>query len=285
MQWDQKCDACVFSGQSITQYVPEKCPLCGRVINWTRKAGDVPQPPPSSADDEIHAENDGNFSKFKGTTNKTLRNAFDFDKLEGFSLSKFMRQMLRKHSWAETEEYLSYGTPQQTPALSDVSAHWPAPWLFFRMILLTIVIILFIRWQINYLGYGNMLLPLAFFGVVGIPVSTLMFFWEVNIPKNISIILLIRIMLISGFLSIIFTVIMNRYINLPKEPIYAMFAGPIEETAKMLTMLFFCGTKNIAINLTACSLVPLWVPALPLSKAADILLVVCCSTETKKVLV
>ena len=250
MQWEWKCDACGFTGQSATQYFPKKCPLCGRAINWNRKTYDVPPPPPpppfTGASEQMKGED--SFARFKEKTDQTLRSTFEFEKIEGFSWSKFMQQVFRKHSWAETEDYLSYGTPLQTPALSDVGAHWPAPWLFFRMFLLTVGMVLFLYWQGDTLGVYT-LVPLLFFGVIGIPVATLLLFWEVNIPKNISILLLIRIMMISGFLSIIFTLILNGYIKLPNEPIYAIFAGPIEETAKLLTMLFFLRNKKYCYKL------------------------------------
>ena len=248
MQWNWQCDTCGFSGESAARNFPGKCPCCGRSINWKSPASEPPPPLSAGNGGQNQAHFEDSFEKFKVKTDETLRNAFEFEKIEGFSFSKFMRQVFKKHSWAETEDYLSYGTPLQTPELSAISASWPAPWLFFRMILLTVGMVLFLYWQGDTLGVYT-LVPLLFFGVIGIPVATLMLFWEVNIPKNISILLLIRIMLISGFLSIIFTLILNGYIKLPNEPIYAVFAGPIEETAKLLTMLFFLRNKKYCYKL------------------------------------
>ena len=91
-------------------------------------------------------------------------------------------------------------------------------------------------------------MPWLVFGVVGIPLATLIFFWELNIPKNVSMLLLVRIMLISGFLSIAVTITMNKLMGVDRSW-SAVWAGPIEETAKALTMLFFLRNKRYRYKL------------------------------------
>ena len=181
----------------------------------------------------------------KSQAEEKFRDVFKLEKLEGFSFRRFLRQLFKHHSWEETEDYLSFGTPSNTPKITEIEAIWPAPWLFFRTMLVTVGLCLLIVWRIDFLGNGA-ILPLFILGVMGIPIAALLFFWEVNIPKNVSIISLVRIMLISGFVSICVTVLMHKWIVNPEN---AIWAGPIEETAKGLTMLLFIRNKRYGFKL------------------------------------
>lgn len=191
---------------------------------------------------------DFDWKKIKSGTEEKLRTALDLEKIENFNLSDFFGQIFKKHPWNEIEEYLTFGTPSKTPALSEVSTTWPTPWLFFRMIIITVVAVLFLYWKGDFLGWHNIFMPLLVFGVIGIPWATLIFFWELNIPKNISILLLIKIMLISGFLSLGITFMMHSLFGVDNSW-SAIWAGPIEESAKALTMLFFLRNKRCIYKL------------------------------------
>lgn len=200
---------------------------------WTPGGGNrqsSQQPPPN-----VNAEN------IKRNAQKTIRDTFKLENLEGFSFSRFMRQVFKHHKWEEIEEYMSIGTPRNVPPLSEVHPIWPAPWLFVRMMAFTVLFCLFLVWKQNLLGL-YILLPLLIVGVIGIPFATLLFFWEVNIPKNISILSLLRIVLISGFASLSVTFVIHGFIG--GSPENAIWSGPIEETAKALVMLIFIRTPQ-----------------------------------------
>ena len=191
---------------------------------------------------------ESDWQKFKTGAEEKLRTAFDLDKIENFNLSDFLGQIFKKHTWAEIEDYLIAGTPSTTPQLSSISTKWPAPWLFFRMILVTVAAVLLLYWKGDFIGATYAFMPWLIFGVIGIPLAILIFFWELNLPKNVSILLLVRIMLISGFLSIAVTVIMHKLMGVDASW-SAIWAGPIEETAKALTMLFFLRNKRYCYKL------------------------------------
>lgn len=200
--------------------------------------------PPQSADSIT--QDDLNWHQLKSSAEEKLRTTFGFEKIEGFSFSKFMRKLFSKHSWEDTEEYLCYGSPSQIPDISTVAPLWPAPWLFFRLILITVLAVIFLYWKMDFFGNNFIFMPLLIFGVIGIPFASLIFFWEVNIPQNVSLLSLIRIMLISGFLSIAITLFIHKFLGNQENPIWA---GPIEETAKALAMLFFLKNKKYCYKL------------------------------------
>lgn len=241
MSFISTCPYCKKDFEAEEQWIGRiaACPSCGKQIviqhydgnaAWSqcggnRHGGQVPPP-------NVNAES------IKHNAQEAIRSTFKLDNLEGFSFSRFMRQVFKRHKWEEIEEYMSIGTPHNIPPLNEVQPIWPAPWLFVRMIAFTVILyLILVNYGVRLIGLYNALSPILVVGVVGIPFATLLFFWEVNIPKNISMLSLLRIVLISGFASIAVTAIIH--ILLGGSPGNAIWAGPIEETAKALVMLIF----------------------------------------------
>lgn len=232
------------------------CPTCGKKV-VIQRCDDTADgvPPHGGYGYKSHAGNNGNpggnygpgqqaspppFGRsaedIKRNAEETIRKTFKLDQLEGFSFSRFMRQVFKHHPWEEVEEYMSLGTPHNIPPLSEVQPIWPAPWLFLRTMLFTVLLYLFLIWKQDLFGTEYILLPLLIVGVIGIPFATLLFFWEVNVPKNISMLSLLRIVIISGFASIAVTLLINNLVGNPEHPVWA---GPVEEPAKALIILLF----------------------------------------------
>ena len=230
MGFDFRCPYCKTKLEAEDDWEGKisACPSCGKQLIIQRDdgnaAGDV------EGHDKIHVKD------VKVKADETIRKTFKLEKLEGFSFSRFMRQVFKRHPWSEIEDYLTLGTPLNTPSIEDVNAVWPAPWLFCRVMAFTVLLYLFIVWKADFFGESNIIMPLFFTGVVGIPLAALLFFWEINIPRNVSVLSLVRIMLVSGFVSAAITCLMHKYVANPENHIWA---GPIEESAKLLTMMLF----------------------------------------------
>lgn len=228
------------------------CPSCGEKIIIQRDDNDT------VADDGTQSSDQ---ETIKGKVDETIRAAFNLKKLDGFSFSRFMRQVFKRHSWEETETYLAQGTPTTTPLITEVDTTWPAPWFFVRALLFSMLFYWLVGRELwgffarhfedtytdGFFYRAYLLIPLWITGVIGIPFSALLFFWEVNVPKNVSIISLVRITVISGFVSLIISLLFFKYISTPTES--AIWAGPIEETAKLLTMMLFFRNKKYSFKL------------------------------------
>lgn len=240
MSFISTCPYCKNAFEAEERWIGKiaACPTCGKQIviqrhdetasesvnGYSGPGNQAPPPFDRSAED------------IKRNANETIRKTFKLDQLEGFSFTRFMRQVFKRHPWEEIEEYMSLGTPHNIPPLSEVHPVWPAPWMFFRTMLFTVLLYLFLVWKQDLFGTEYVLLPFWIAGVIGIPFATVLFFWEVNIPKNISILSLLRLLIISGFASIAMTILINKLVGTPGHPVWA---GPVEETAKALIMLLF----------------------------------------------
>lgn len=163
------------------------------------------------------------------------------EKLEGFSIGHLFSEVFKKHTPEELEEHFIVGTPQTTPTLSQVSTAWPTPWAFVRMLGITVATTF--AFYIMVLQFGNpKILPAWIFtGSFAIPFATLVFFFEVNVLKNIPFFRILKLVLMGGVLSLFASLVLFSVTKF-ESWIGAMSAGPIEETAK-LAAAYICTRK------------------------------------------
>ncbi len=156
--------------------------------------------------------------------------------LEGFQAKETFSTVLAAHSDEEIEEYFLSGTRTTTPLLSEVKAAWPKPWLFFKVYTVSLVIYLAFVFGLLYFKNANFLPGLIIIGAFGIPLSVLFFYFEMNVPRNVSLYQVLKMLLIGGITSLIAA--MFGYTYLPVTNILgASGAGIIEELAKTAALL------------------------------------------------
>jgi protease PrsW len=160
------------------------------------------------------------------------------DKIDGFSLSKFFSEVFRKHEPDEVERLIAVGTPETTPVPDASMGVMPNPWIFFRVLCGTVIayIIFVVAWN----SYQNLnLVPgLIILGSLAVPFSILILFLELNTPKNISIVKIIKLLMIGGALSLFVTLILFSKWEFLVTTFGASSAGIIEEIAKLAALLF-----------------------------------------------
>lgn len=143
--------------------------------------------------------------------------------------------IFKHHNKKDGERMFMAGTSLTTPSESEMLSQWRKPWLFAWVGLFGFIFILlmYIITQIG--GEGLAFVPLIFVGALIIPLAVLLFFWEMNIPRNIPIYEVLLMFLIGGAFSLIFTVILDNIVG--KTPVY--WAPLTEEPAKLLALCIF----------------------------------------------
>lgn len=169
----------------------------------------------------------GQFNKFAG-----------LEKLEGFNLKRLLADVFKHHKQEEIEEIFSVGIESTTPPIESVNTSWPRPWMFFRA--LTFSAIVYFLFNIAWETFNNInLIPgLIAVGTVAVPISALIFFFEVNARRNISLYIVIRMVLLGGIASLLFSLLL---FNLPLSKVKFLgdsAAGLIEEPGKLLALVF-----------------------------------------------
>jgi len=90
----------------------------------------------------------------------------------------------------------------------EMNALWPRPWLYLRAMLLFAVglLLLYFCWKYEGREESSTLLPgLAVVGSLAMPVTLLIFFWEVNKWRSLTLLDVLRYFLIGSILAIAIT--------------------------------------------------------------------------------
>lgn len=168
---------------------------------------------------------------------------------ETITWKDILSEFHRKHTKRDIEYALLAGTPLDTATEGTMLQKWRKPWLFYPLLLGGIGVIAVI--------YIVIFVCIKMFGVVEIPALSLVFifipplipplvlmifFWELNIPRNITIYQMLGYFLIGGIMSLFATMIVGLFVP-SGNAAYAAFS---EEPAKLLPSLFFlsCFSKN-----------------------------------------
>lgn len=179
-----------------------------------------------------------------GHLSDTFSDLIGLEELQDFRLSHIFSEVLKKHTTEEMEEQLITGTTKHTPTLAELKVEWAKPWLFARLLggsaLLTFIL---------YAGFEmfnnlNLIPGMIFVGSFAVPVSTLIFFLEMNVPRNISIFKVTQLLFVGGIASLILALIFFSNFNLFTSFLGASAAGIIEETAKLLIVAWLMGREQ-----------------------------------------
>jgi protease PrsW len=164
-----------------------------------------------------------------------IANLASTEKLEGFSLREFFSEVLKKRESSEIDEYFVVGTPRTTPSIEDVSANWPKPWFFFRV--LTFLGLIYLGFYLAFQQFANpKLIPgLIMMGSLAAPLATVILFFELNVPRNISFNRVLILVASGGIVSLFVASIGFSVSDL--DWLGASQAGIIEEIGKLLAVI------------------------------------------------
>jgi len=145
-------------------------------------------------------------------------------------------RVFRNHSELEAERLFIVGTALTTPKISEVTNTWPKPWLFARVFIIALLAFAGFYIGVNYFRNVNFIPGLILVGAFAVPLTTLIFFWEMNAPQNIAIYRIIYVVLIGGILSMLVALV---FFDILKNNINPITIGIAEELAKTITVISF----------------------------------------------
>ncbi|MDR2154089.1 MAG: PrsW family intramembrane metalloprotease [Burkholderiaceae bacterium] len=159
------------------------------------------------------------------------------ERIEQFSLSHLFSETFTRHQPEEIENIFSVGSSMTTPALNDEMKKFPTPWVFFRVFIAGLLLFVLFSAMV-YTTQNIKLLPGAMIlGSFTMPLVTLLLFFELNTPRNVSIYRVFSFVLAGGTVSLLLTLILNATTDL-----YSILgsgaAGILEESAKLATVIF-----------------------------------------------
>ncbi|MBR1694968.1 MAG: PrsW family intramembrane metalloprotease [Selenomonas sp.] len=155
-------------------------------------------------------------------------------------MKDLVENVFKKHTKAEAEEIFIYGTAATTPPEEKISTDWPHPWLYSRVFLVLVVTMVGLLFMTQMLGSELAAPGVIFIGALAVPFSALIFFFEVNAPRNISIFETTQIFFIGGVMSLIMTMAVYGFIGFEQlDNLSTFMVGVAEEVGKLSVIAYF----------------------------------------------
>ena len=234
-----KCKEC---GNEISSSA-NVCPHCGIKVSITK----CPECGAKVSDDLKNCKECGYPINKTSYSNLITEN---LDKLTGAKSKSYVtfkdlfKNTFKKHSEKELDEVFTCGALNTTPKLNDINPKSASAWVYFK-----ILIFFVIAYIPTYLGYAhyqnnNFLPAMIILAAFAVPVSVLVFFFEINLFRNIPFYKVLKYFIIGGGLSLFVAIL---YFSIPffeQNTLVldfkgAFFVSLIEETAKACIVSFF----------------------------------------------
>lgn len=148
--------------------------------------------------------------------------------------------VFKKHSAQESEEIFICGTEKTTPAEESIMTEWPRPWLYTRVALYMLLAFYMLYLCFTMFENINVLPGMMIIGSMAVPFAVLIFFFEVNAPRNISIFSATKIFCVGGCASLLTTLFLFEMIPVRNlDYVGAILVGIIEEVGKLIIVMLY----------------------------------------------
>jgi RsiW-degrading membrane proteinase PrsW (M82 family) len=181
-----------------------------------------------------------------------IADTIGLERIEGFKAKNFFADIFTKRTSEEVEAHFAWGFPGMVPPLSAVDARWPRPWSFLRILAAGAVLFGFFVVGEQMFHNTNLLPGLILTGSFAAPVAMVVFFYEMNVVRNISVYHLARLFLLGGVASVFLALLIDSLFPIDTL-LGAPAAGITEEVAKLVIVitalkLMRLGPKSFLLN-------------------------------------
>lgn len=183
------------------------------------------------------------FAGFVDRMGARVSSAAGLEKIQGFDVGAMFSEVAKRRTDEEKEEYFAVGTRTTTPALNQVETNWPKPWAFARAFGSAVLAYGLLVYGLRSFGNPLFLPGVIVLGSLAIPLAVLVLFFEINVPRNISLYQVIKMVLFGGIISILVSLFGFQVTRL-SDWLGAMAAGVVEESGKALTLLLFVRNRR-----------------------------------------
>lgn len=216
------CPHCGFNNKKYT------CPECGKSIKETDDyCSECGYPLKENKVTNIISENLDKITGAKSKNYVTFKDLF--------------KNTFKKHTEEELDEIFVCGSEKTTPKVKDINPKNASAWVYFKILIF--FIIAYIPTRIGFINYGNenFLPAMIMLAAFAIPVTVLIFFYEINIFRNIPFYKVIKYFIWGGALSLIVAILFFSLNFNTDITTYtgALMVGFIEEVAKAVIVAIF----------------------------------------------
>ena len=231
-----KCSEC---GEEISSNA-KACPNCGHKndVKTCPECGTVVDPSAATCPEcgfplqKKNAQNiiNDNLDKITGAKSKSY-----------VTFKDLFKNTFSKHTEEDLDEVFICGGKNTTPDIKDVDPRKATAWVYFKILIF--FIIAYIPVRIGFISYqnSNFLPAMIMLAAFAVPVTILIFFFEINVFRNIPFYKVIKYFILGGGLSLILAILFfSLDFNTDISTYFgAMMVGLIEEVAKAAIVAIF----------------------------------------------
>lgn len=240
---------CSHCGKPVKE-TAKFCPSCGSPLPIT-----TPTAAPSPASAPTHPAANRPESQPKGLYDSATAKLNQYTGEEGavkVNLGDLFSEVFKHHTKDEANAIFIAGTKTTTPALADVSDEWAKPWLFSRILLGFLIAFVALLYMAETFNNSNAVPGLILVGAFAVPFSGLVFFFEADAFKDISLFEIVKVFFIGGIFSLIVTLFLYQFVTFSdNSQIYGVLTlkdslsiGIVEELGKVLIVTYFISQLN-----------------------------------------
>ncbi len=218
----KECPHCGYKNDTIT------CPECGAVVNSNdTTCGECGYPLAKKSAQNIINDNLDKITGAKSKSYVTFKDLF--------------KNTFKKHTEDELDEVFICGGKNTTPELKDIDPTKATAWVYFKILIF--FLIAYIPVRIGFVTYGNsnFLPAMIMLAAFAVPVTILIFFFEINVFRNIPFYKVMKYFVWGGGLSLILAILFfSLDFNTDISTYFgALMVGLIEEVAKAAIVAAF----------------------------------------------
>lgn len=159
-------------------------------------------------------------------------------------LQMFGRVFVR-HDSDDVEAQFGVGLPATTPPLGSVHDRVARPWFFARVLLFLGLAFVAVLIAYRATGNTNLVPALIFTGSFAAPIAVAIFFFECNLPANVSLYAVLRMFVWGGLLGIVLTLVLSIIEGIvPTRWLGASVAALTEEPAKLMAVVLLASRRK-----------------------------------------
>ncbi len=222
--------------------------------SW-RPAGEVPgllPPPPPPLALPLSAVPPPSGRRILGEIGVGISRAAELPTLSGVPIREVLLGGLQPGvTTSHIEDLFIVGTETTTPDLAAIPSGWPTPRVFWRIFFGSIAIYLLLLMGLRQFNNIHFVPGMIVIGSFVVPLSVVVLFFELNVPRNVSIYQVAKMVLLGGALSLLVTLVVGEIVPFDGvgHVIPAMLTGVVEEVGKGLVLLLMVGVARYRFQL------------------------------------
>ena len=175
----------------------------------------------------------------------TLNEITHTDRFRLTDVFQMFQRVFLRHGSDEVEAQFGVGLPSTTPPIGDVHDRVARPWFFSRVLLFFGLAFFAVLITYRATGAANLVPALVFTGSFAAPVAVAIFFFECNLPANVSLYAMLRMFFWGGILGIVLSMVLFTIDEfLPTRWLGASVAALIEEPAKLAAVVLLASRRR-----------------------------------------